>query len=87
VEIRVVCQRGKQTATFEVGRGDQQRTVTARALLPPDAQAGAPAPSASQSIALAQDPLATSLAEALTHLEPDPVWERALSAATGLPTG
>ena len=33
---------------------------------------------------LADDPLATSLADGLTHLEPDTIWERALSAATVL---
>ncbi len=33
---------------------------------------------------LADDPLAASLAEALTHLQPDPVWERALYAASTL---
>jgi hypothetical protein len=35
-------------------------------------------------VPLAEDPLATSLAEALTHLQPDVVWEHALAAATTL---
>jgi glucose-6-phosphate dehydrogenase assembly protein OpcA len=86
VEIRVLCRQNGQTALFEVGRGEAQRTVTARALLPAGPEPGPPGRAAPQSIALAQDPLATSLADALTHLEPDPVWERALSAATTLPT-
>ena len=93
VEIRIECRRDDQTATFEVGRGDRHRTVSARAVLPParGAQAstrGHSGPSVafngSLSIPLAEDPLATSLAEALTHLEPDAIWERALSAASGL---
>lgn len=74
VELRVVCQRGEESALFEVGRGDVARTVSAQAALP----AG---PSPRQTMALADDPLATSLAHALTHLEPDTIWERALSAA------
>jgi glucose-6-phosphate dehydrogenase assembly protein OpcA len=80
VEIRVVCRQDARSATFEVGRGRVQRTVTGRAVVPgepPSAEVGA-------TIALAEDPLATSLAEGLTHLEPDVIWERALSAATWL---
>jgi glucose-6-phosphate dehydrogenase assembly protein OpcA len=80
VEIRVVCRQDTRSATFEVGRGGLQRTVSARAIVPgepPSAERGATIP-------LAEDPLATSLAEGLTHLEPDVIWERALSAATWL---
>jgi glucose-6-phosphate dehydrogenase assembly protein OpcA len=80
VEIRIVCRRDAQSATFEVGRGQLHRTVTARAIVPgepPSAERGATIP-------LADDPLATSLSEGLTHLEPDVIWERALSAATWL---
>jgi glucose-6-phosphate dehydrogenase assembly protein OpcA len=84
VEIRVVCSRDADTAIFEVGRGTLHRTVSARALLPGSRAGGAVGPAAGQTIALAEDPLATSLAEALTHLQPDVIWERALSAATGL---
>jgi glucose-6-phosphate dehydrogenase assembly protein OpcA len=79
VEVRVTCRRGNESALFEVGRGDVQRTVSAEAALP----AG---PSPHHSMALADDPLATSLAHALTHLEPDAVWERALSGAALLST-
>jgi glucose-6-phosphate dehydrogenase assembly protein OpcA len=78
VEIRLVCRRSAERATFEVGRGQAQRTVSSRALVPGEpasAERGA-------AIRLAEDPLATSLAEGLTHLEPDIIWERALSAAT-----
>jgi glucose-6-phosphate dehydrogenase assembly protein OpcA len=80
VEIRVVCSRGGRTATFEVGRGEGRRTVSARAEIPDET--GLPA--GLQVIPLAEDPLATSLADALTHLQPDVTWERALSAATTL---
>jgi glucose-6-phosphate dehydrogenase assembly protein OpcA len=80
VEIRLVCRRGVERATFEVGRGSVERTVSARADVP-----GEPASAAQgAAIALADDPLATSLAEGLTHLEPDVIWERSLSAATWL---
>jgi glucose-6-phosphate dehydrogenase assembly protein OpcA len=80
VEIRLECRRESERATFEVGRGRSQRAVSARATVP-----GEPA-SAERggTILLADDPLATSLAEGLTHLEPDTIWERALSAATVL---
>jgi glucose-6-phosphate dehydrogenase assembly protein OpcA len=84
VEIRVECRRDDQVATFEVSRGPLDRTVSARVVMPQ-----APARDRSRTegpllIPLAADPLATSLAEALTHLQPDAVWERALSAATSL---
>jgi glucose-6-phosphate dehydrogenase assembly protein OpcA len=84
VEIRLVCRRGEETATFEVGRGTQQRTVSARSAIPGGGsghEAGTGAQSGS-AILLADDPLATSLAEGLTHLQPDPIWEHALSAAS-----
>jgi glucose-6-phosphate dehydrogenase assembly protein OpcA len=84
VEIRVVCVRDGQTATFEVARGDRHRTVSAQVSLPGGPPRRRPGLDRPQVIPLAQDPLATSLAEALTHLEPDPVWERALSTATSL---
>jgi glucose-6-phosphate dehydrogenase assembly protein OpcA len=80
VEIRLICRRGRETATFEVGRGRSERTVFARATVAGEPSAAAPG----ATIALADDPLATSLAEGLTHLEPDVIWERALSAATWL---
>jgi glucose-6-phosphate dehydrogenase assembly protein OpcA len=80
VEIRVVCRREGQTASFEVGRGRLHRTVSARAEVPGEASSAG----LGAAIPLAEDPLATSLSEGLTHLEPDTVWERALSAATWL---
>jgi glucose-6-phosphate dehydrogenase assembly protein OpcA len=99
VEIRVECRLGSDTATFEVGRGNLQRTVSARSLIARssargpgasgDADSGSSSAAAGGAVAqpgaaipLAGDPLATSLSEALTHLQPDPVWERALSAAS-----
>jgi hypothetical protein len=68
-----------------VGRGTAHRTVSARCLIPdgPGSQAASLVFDSGQAIPLADDPLATSLAEALTHLQPDAVWERALSAASG----
>jgi hypothetical protein len=80
----VTCAHEGETATFEVARGDLHRTVAAQATLPGRPSARVPTPDRPLVITLAEDPLATSLSEALTHLEPDPVWERALSAATGL---
>jgi hypothetical protein len=41
-------------------------------------------PSHSELWTLPEDSLAWSLARALTHLDRDPVWEAALSAAVGL---
>jgi glucose-6-phosphate dehydrogenase assembly protein OpcA len=85
VELRVVCRRGRDVATFEVGRGAAHRTVSAHGVIPdgPGGRVAGSVPDSGQAIPLADDPLATSLAEALTHLQPDAVWERALSAASG----
>jgi glucose-6-phosphate dehydrogenase assembly protein OpcA len=77
VEVRVLCRHGSDTALFEVQRGDQHRTVSAQATLPSGT-------TPRQSIALAEDPLPTALATALTRLKPDVIWERALSSATNL---
>jgi glucose-6-phosphate dehydrogenase assembly protein OpcA len=76
VEIRMQCRLGDDEASFSVERGEG-REVVAQAFLP-----GGPTPR--QSVALADDPLPTALSLALTRLEPDPVWERALSFATSL---
>lgn len=84
VELRMVCRRDSETALFEVGRTDLHRVVAARAVLPDDPDTPSAASAQTHPIPLAEDPLATSLAEALTHLQPDLVWERALSAAAGL---
>jgi glucose-6-phosphate dehydrogenase assembly protein OpcA len=82
VEIRVICRRGDEQATFEVVRGGLSRTVSARAELPDHLDDGPAVPENLHPVPLAEDPLATSLAEALTHLQPDVVWEHALAAAT-----
>jgi glucose-6-phosphate dehydrogenase assembly protein OpcA len=84
VEMRVVCRQGGDQAVFEVGRGDLNRTVAARVVLPDDVDAGPAVPENLQPVPLAEDPLAASLAEALTHLQPDRIWEHALSTATTL---
>jgi glucose-6-phosphate dehydrogenase assembly protein OpcA len=84
VEIRVVCARGSERATFEVGRGDLHRAVSARAEIPGRAETGPAVTEQVQPIPLADDPLATALADALTNLQPDVTWEHALSAATTL---
>ena len=84
VEIRVVCGRGSGQATFEVGRGELHRTVSARADIPGGPETGPAVPEHIQPIPLADDPLATALADALTNLQPDVTWEHALSAATTL---
>lgn len=77
VEILITARRDGSTAAFEVGRGNQGRAVTGRAVLPGSTVVR-------QAIPLADDPLATSLAEALMHLEPDPIWEHSLSGAITL---
>jgi glucose-6-phosphate dehydrogenase assembly protein OpcA len=84
VELRIVGRQGDRTGTFEVGRGNTGRAVTARAVISGGAAGEESSPDGPQPIFLAEDPLATSLADALTHLQPDVIWERALSAATSL---
>jgi glucose-6-phosphate dehydrogenase assembly protein OpcA len=78
VEIRVTARREKETAVFTVTRGDAARTLLAEASVPGNKPLRLGA-------SLADDPLPTSLATALTRLEPNPVWEKALSIATLLP--
>ncbi len=77
VSIRLAAERGGERATFSVERVDGQRLVAAEAALPGGA-------GLRLTSTLPEDPRATSLANALTHLRPDAVWERALSAATAL---
>ncbi len=84
VSIRMICRRGGEEAVFEVGRPGLSRMVAARAELPEDLDAGPAGAENLQPIPLAEDPLATSLAEALTHLQPDVVWQHALAAASTL---
>lgn len=77
LSLRLRCRLDGADATFTVERVDGQRLVAAEAGIPGSAPLRLTA-------ALPEDPRATSLAEALTHLRPDPVWERALSSATAL---
>ena len=77
VSIRMQAGKDGRTATFAVERPDDQRLVSAEAVIP-----GGPTLRATS--LLPDDPLAGSLANALTHLRPDPVWERALSTAAAL---
>lgn len=79
VEIKITAVRDGATALFTVERGGAARTLSATASIP-----GSP-PSRLQAN-LSDDPLPMSLATGLTHLEPDPVWERALSVAALLPS-
>lgn len=77
VSVRLTCRQGSSEAAFSVERVEGQRMVAAEANLPDGA-------SLHSTASLPEDPLATSLASALTNLQPDPIWERALSAATAL---
>jgi glucose-6-phosphate dehydrogenase assembly protein OpcA len=77
VSIQMVARRDGRTATFSVERAEGQRVVAAEAVVPGEAPMQC-------TYLLPEDPLATSLAGALTRLRPDPVWDRALSAATAL---
>ena len=77
VSIRLVGQRDGSTATFTVERVNGQRLVAAEAIVPDS-------PPLHSSTPLPDDPLASSLANGLTHLRPDPVWETALSTAAAL---
>lgn len=78
-EMTVECHLDGEVGTFDVGRIDGRRAVWAGATV-------STGPSLRQMLSLSEDPLSMSLSEALTHLDPDPVWERALSAATALVT-
>jgi glucose-6-phosphate dehydrogenase assembly protein OpcA len=77
VEITIAARQGDATAVFAVRRADAHRTVSAQAVID-----GTPGPE--HWYPLADDPLTTALANALTHLEPDVVWENTLSAAMTL---
>ena len=77
VSLRLTASRDGEEAVFSVERVEGQRLVAAEAVVPGE-------PGLRLSSRLPEDPLATSLANALTHLRPDPVWERALSSATAL---
>ena len=75
VEITVTCRDRGDEATFEVTRAGSVKAISARAVLPDGPRPPLVFP-------LADDPLTTSLSEALTNLAPDIIWEKALSAAT-----
>jgi glucose-6-phosphate dehydrogenase assembly protein OpcA len=79
VNIRLTATRDGESAVFTVQRGETARTLQAEATLPGDKRVRMGAN-------LAEDPLLTSLATALTNLEPNPVWEKALSMAALLPS-
>jgi glucose-6-phosphate dehydrogenase assembly protein OpcA len=79
VAIKITAARGGETAVFSVTRGEAARTLLAQASVPG-------ANPLRMGADLADEPLPTSLATALTHLEPSPVWEKALSVATLLPS-
>ena len=85
VEIRARLPAGGRAGHLRgrAGRA-RSRTVSARADDPGRPGVGPAGAESLQPIPLADDPLATSLAEALTHLQPDVIWEQALSAATTL---
>ena len=77
VSIRLTAAHGGEAASFVVARVQDQRLVAAEAVVAD----GAPLHATTM---LPDDPLASSLANGLTHLRPDPVWERALSTAAAL---
>jgi glucose-6-phosphate dehydrogenase assembly protein OpcA len=77
VEVKLTSTVDGRQATFAVERGEADRVLKARASLP-DGR------TLRQTASLADEPLATSLALALTHLRPDPIWEKALYMATML---
>jgi glucose-6-phosphate dehydrogenase assembly protein OpcA len=75
VEIEITCRQDSGSARFEVTRADGVKAIAARAVLP-----DGPRPPVVH--LLADDPQSVSLSEALTNLNPDVVWERALASAT-----
>jgi glucose-6-phosphate dehydrogenase assembly protein OpcA len=77
VSIHLTANLDGATATFSVERAAGERLVFAEAVLPDGTTTRATS-------LLPDDPFASSIANALTHLRPDPIWERALSAATAL---
>jgi hypothetical protein len=77
VSVQLRAGDGRSQATFTVERVEGQRLVVAEAVVPD-------APPLLSSSTLPDDPLATSLATALTTLRPDRIWERSLSSATAL---
>ncbi len=78
VSIHIEAGRpGAGSATFTVERVEGQRLISAESRLADGSTNRA-------TTTIPDDPLTSSLAGALTNLGPDPIWERALSAATAL---
>jgi glucose-6-phosphate dehydrogenase assembly protein OpcA len=77
VSVKLTARDQGSTATFSVTRPEGQRLLVGEAVLPDGEVLKA-------SSDLPSDPVAMSLAAALTLLRPDPVWERALSAVAAL---
>jgi glucose-6-phosphate dehydrogenase assembly protein OpcA len=77
VSVRLSSTRDGRTGRFSVIRRPDERLVRATVSIEDG-------PSHSELLPLPDDSLAWSLARALTHLDRDPVWEEALSAAVVL---
>jgi glucose-6-phosphate dehydrogenase assembly protein OpcA len=77
VQVVLHAAAGGRTARFELARGDGERVIRAGVMV----EGG---PSHGEVLALPDDSLGWSVAQALTHLRRDPVWERALAASVVL---
>jgi glucose-6-phosphate dehydrogenase assembly protein OpcA len=77
VQVVIHAGRGGSSATFELSRAAGERTVRASAIVDGGAHH-------TEVMALPDDSLAWSLAQALTHLGRDQVWEQALAGAVVL---
>ena len=74
IQVTLHAEGDGKTATFEVSRAVGERVVRAGARI----DGG---PHLNEVLALPDDSLAWSVAQALTHLDRDPVWEAALAAS------
>jgi hypothetical protein len=77
VRVTLHARNGDDEGTFEVGRMEGQRAVSA------SASTGS-GPSHRQLLPLPEGSLAWSLGQALTHLGPDRVWEKAIATAVAM---
>lgn len=77
VQVVLNARAGGHTARFELSRAEGERLVRAVVTV----EGG---PHHEEVLALPDDSLSWSLAQALTHLRRDPVWERALAASVVL---
>jgi glucose-6-phosphate dehydrogenase assembly protein OpcA len=77
VQVVLHAGAGGHRARFELSRGEGERLVQASVTV----EGG---PHHAEVLALPDDSLSWSLAQALTHLRRDPVWERALAASVVL---